>query len=273
MEKAVGDYIFFIDSDDEITEDCLEKMMDVALEYPEVELVQGSTIWHYQDGKEGLDPKEIKITHARSNDEVRSCSYSHGQVPTVAWNKLMKRSLIKDNNLSFIEGLLHEDIPWTFYWLKYVKNAWFLPDVTYHYKLRPGSTVTGTKTTARQEHFLRGHHDMITHLTPGYEKQEIEYLEPSFIRMFHGNSYHMPELAEDLKIYWRYAWADRNYKRCVTLAICYIFRRTKWLGRMVYTLASWLKYPGQILKDIASLCARLGVRRTNRWIRTFYPVL
>lgn len=211
MEKAVGDYIFFIDSDDEITEDCLEKMMDVALEYPEVELVQGSFIWHCLDGKEWLEPKGITIMHARSNDEVRSCSYSHGQVPTVAWNKLMKRSLIKDNNLSFIEGLLHEDIPWTFYWLKYVKNAWFLPDVTYHYKLRPGSTVTGTKTTARQEHFLRGHHDMITHLTPGYEKQEIEYLEPSFIRMFYGNSWHMPELTVDLKIYWHYEWANKNY--------------------------------------------------------------
>ena len=52
--------------------------------------------------------------HAESNDEVRSCFYGHEQVSLVAWNKLMKHSLIKDSNLSFIEELTHEDIPWVF---------------------------------------------------------------------------------------------------------------------------------------------------------------
>lgn len=257
MEKAVGDYVFFIDSDDEITEDCLEKMMAVILNHPEVELVQGRFIWHCLDGQECLVPKDIMMTHARSNDEVRCCFFSHGQVPAMAWNSLIKRSLIKDYNLSFIEGLLHEDIPWTFYWLKYVKNAWFLSDVTYHYMIRHGSIVTGTKTTAREVHLLRGYHDMITHLTPGYEKQEIEYLEAFFIRLFHGHSWHMPELMEDLKIYWHHEWANRNYKRCITLAICYIFRRTRWLGKIVYTLAFRLKKPSQITKDFACLWRRI----------------
>lgn len=252
MKKAVGDYIIFIDSDDEFTEDCLEKMMMVVRDHPEIELVQGSTIWHYQNGEKAINPKVIKIVHAESNDEVRSCFYGHEQVSLVAWNKLMKHSLIKDSNLSFIEELTHEDIPWVFYLLKYVNNAWFLSDVTYHYKLRPNSIITGKDKYTKYAHMLKGYHEIFTHLTPGYETQELEHFAPSYIWTYRQLSYRMPELTEDLKIIWHHAWVDRNYKRCVALAICYVFRRTKWLGR-IYSFAMCLVNPGQIPKVFARL--------------------
>ena len=236
MEKAVGDYIFFLDSDDEITEDCLERMMAVVREHPEVDLVQGRHIC-YQDGKGSIAPKEIKITNAKSNDEVRRCFNNHGQVIWQAWNKLMRRSIIKESHIAFYEGLLWEDAPWTFCWLKYVKNAWFLAEVTYRYKIRPGSVVTSTDINTKEVHRLKGYHKIITHLTPGYETQEIERVAPSFIRKFLHHSYHIPELKEDLKVYWHYAWGNRSYKLCAALAICYVVRRSKWLGRIVYSLA------------------------------------
>lgn len=200
--------------------------MAVVLNNSEVELVQGRYVCHRKDG-DTLVPKEIRITHACTNDEVRSCFYKYNQIPRAAWNKLMKRSLIVDNNLSFIEGLLYEDTPWTYYWMKYVKNAFFLDDVTYHYKMRPGSIVMGTDEDIADIHKLRGYHDIITHLTPGYEKQEIECHTPLFARLFIHQSYHMPELIEDLKIHWRYAWESRNIKLCAALSICYIFRKFK----------------------------------------------
>ena len=50
INKATGDYFFFIDSDDEITEDCMEKMMSVVQENPEVELVQGRYMPHIVGG-------------------------------------------------------------------------------------------------------------------------------------------------------------------------------------------------------------------------------
>lgn len=78
MEKVMGDYVVFLDSDDEISNDCLEKMMSVVQENPEVELVQGRYMYH-RDGKEIIGPKEIKITHARSNEEVRDCFYKYRQ--------------------------------------------------------------------------------------------------------------------------------------------------------------------------------------------------
>ena len=248
MEKAMGEYIFFIDSDDEITEDCLEKMMAIALDDSAIELVKGRYFYH-RDGNETIRPKEIKITHAASNEEVRNCFYQHRQVDVVAWNILMKRSVIQENNLSFIEGLLWEDTPWTFHWLKYVKNAYFLSDATYHYKIRPQSIVTSTAAATAEIHRLKGYHDIITHLTPGYEKQEIDYYILRFVRLFLRHSYHMTELTNDLKVFWQYTRPYKNYGLCVILAICYIFRRSKWIGRCVYSLLLRIKHPTQIPKD------------------------
>lgn len=256
MEKAMGEYILFIDCDDEITGDCVEKMMAVVREHPEVELVQGRCIRH-KDGQKTHFPNVIKITHASTNDEVRSCFYRYRQVFVAAWNKLIKRSLIVDNRLSFMEGLQYEDIPWTFNWLKYIKNAFFLDDVTYHYKIRPGSIVTGTAKEEEEIYRIKGYHDMVTNLTPGYEKQEIEYYTLSFVELFLRHSYHMPELIEDLNILWHYAWESREYKLCGALAICYVFRRSKWLGRIVFSFALRLKHPGRIPKDFV---------RLRRWI-------
>lgn len=165
-----------------------------------------------------------------------------------------------DNNLSFIDSLLFEDVPWTFYWLKYIKNAFSLADVTYHYKIRPNSISTGTTKDVGEIHRLKGYHEIVAHLTPGYEKQEIERWAPSFVWLFLRHSYHMPELTEDLKIYWHYARKFRKYKLCGSLAICYVFRKTKWLGRIVYSFAKRVSNPGLILKDFARLWSGIVCR-------------
>ena len=252
IEKAVGEYIFFVDSDDEITEDCIEKMMAVARENPEVEMVQGTQMCH-RDGKKTQEPKEIRIIHACTNEEVRNCFYQYQQIFVAAWNKLIKRSLIRDNNLFFLEGLLFEDNPWTCFWLKCVKNAYFLPEITYHYKIRSGSIVTGTTKDISEIHRLRGYHAVVTHLTEGYEKQEIKYLTPSYVGLFLHQSYHMPELTNDLRILWHFACKHREYKLCAAIAFCYIFRRTKWLGRIVYSSLLRMMHPTQIPRDFVRI--------------------
>ena len=72
--KAKGDYIFYLDSDDEITTDCIEKMMAVASQEPDIEMVQGNYI-RFCDGKQIHGPREISIVHASPNEEVRNCFY------------------------------------------------------------------------------------------------------------------------------------------------------------------------------------------------------
>lgn len=44
MDAATGDYLFFIDSDDEITSDCIETLVTPVFDDNSIEMVQGNTI-------------------------------------------------------------------------------------------------------------------------------------------------------------------------------------------------------------------------------------
>ena len=41
-DAASGDYLYYLDSDDEITTDCIEKLMAYAVSYPEAEMILGN---------------------------------------------------------------------------------------------------------------------------------------------------------------------------------------------------------------------------------------
>ena len=251
MQKATGEYILFVDSDDEIAEDCIEKMMAIALKDPAIELIQGSHIT-YCDGQQSWHPKRIRITHAYTKDEVRNCFYKYRQIDVVAWNKLMKRSVIDDNHLSFLEGLLYEDTPWTFYWLKYVTNAFFMFDITYHQNRRPQSIVTGTSAQTAVIHQLKGLDDCITHLTSGYEKQEIKYFIIRFSGLYFSHSMNMLELQEELGKYFHYVWRYHDFRLCFILITSSLFGRFR-NGRIVYTIILRLMYPTQIYRDLVRM--------------------
>jgi glycosyltransferase involved in cell wall biosynthesis len=40
---STGDYIYYLDSDDEITNNCIEILVNLANKYPGVEIIQGNT--------------------------------------------------------------------------------------------------------------------------------------------------------------------------------------------------------------------------------------
>ena len=266
IAQAKGDYIFFLDADDEITPDCIEKMMTLVKNDPNIEMVQGRYIKHF-DGQQITGPPSLKVIHPRTNKEVRDCFYKGDQVSVAVWNKLMKSTVIHDNHLSFIEGIFWEDNPWTFYWLKYVKDAYFLSDVTYHYKLRPSSTITSNSAETEARYLIKCYHIILTHLTPGYEQQEVEQFVGSFIGIFLNLSHSMPELTDEWPFFWHYA---RHYTRhftklklCTALVLCNVIGRFKWMGGFLYFTLKRLKYPHVIAKDFKSLWRNIRSKKVS----------
>jgi len=248
IAAAKGEYVFLLDSDDEITIDCIEKMMAIAIKDTTIEVVQGRHLSHRKDETSSAYPR-IRVTHACSNDEVRRCLFLHFQIPASACNKLMKLSLIKDNHLSFMEGLLYEDIPWTFHWLKYASNVWFIPDVTYLYKKHPGSIVTSTDEKKVAFHRLTAYHEIVTHLTPDHEKEEVEFFAKPFASYYIRHAYNFPEFNPDARMFLSKAWKYKNYDLCEILAICWVFGRFKW-GKSIHSIFLRLKQPKRIQDDI-----------------------
>ena len=198
--EATGDYLYYLDSDDKITDDCIEKLVLRAIEDPDIEMVQGSVCRHQMNGESVVSPKKISLPIASNHEEIRNCFYQYGQIYVNVWNKLLKRRVIIENNILCKEGLLYEDNLWIFYLLKYVKKAAFVADVTCHHKKRLQSITTSTDEKTRVYHFSIIYRDIMNNLTPRYEQQECKYYASDIARVHVRYVRIVPEYKEVLRL-------------------------------------------------------------------------
>ena len=126
--KATGNYLYFLDSDDWIEPDCIDKMVRCVLAHPQTEMVYAGYTYFSVKGKNFP-------TFTSNHTEIKKSILSYGYWPTEAWNKLILREFILSNRLFFKVGIVCEDLHWDFYVAKYLKAVCFLLEDTYHYRL------------------------------------------------------------------------------------------------------------------------------------------
>ena len=173
--QAKGTYLYYLDSDDEMTEGCIEKLMGQMMTHPELEMVQGNAVRYFPSNRSVVDVKHVSLPLAVSNEEVRRCFYQHKQMRVNVWNKLIRRDLVVDNNILCLEGVLYEDNLWSFDLLKVLKHAGFISEITYHHRIRPNSITTGTDKRTKVLNDCIIYREILIHLTPGHEQEEVDY--------------------------------------------------------------------------------------------------
>ena len=130
IKTADGDYIYFMDSDDAITPDCIEVLTDLAKKYPEANYIQGETISGSEMLNEANTDSDVpEYCTKRSLLEEIILEKSH----RTAWNKLIKRSFLINNSLFFPEGIIMEDHYWTYFLSKCATSVSFAHKGTYYY--------------------------------------------------------------------------------------------------------------------------------------------
>lgn len=137
MKIATGDYIFFLDSDDYISADCIEKLMNVICEHPEVEVVKGNHI--DSSCNETIISAHIPSSIIKRKELMKL--FFLGYVPCMAWNTLISRKLIERLHMTFMPHLIYEDELWSFYLFREINAFLFVPDVTLFYEVNPHSIV------------------------------------------------------------------------------------------------------------------------------------
>jgi glycosyltransferase involved in cell wall biosynthesis len=110
IDNAKGKYIFFLDSDDEITPDCISKMVEIA-EHEEVEMVCGNVKTVRLETKEEISAFRLLNTKEKitGNTEIFE-SFIQGKFPVPSWNKLILLDFLKQNQLYFTPGLFAQTI-------------------------------------------------------------------------------------------------------------------------------------------------------------------
>lgn len=145
INNAQGKYIFFLDSDDEITPDCISKMVEIA-EREEVEMVCGNVKTVRLESKEEIKAFRLQNTKEKTtgNTEIFE-SFVQGKFPVPSWNKLILLDFLKKNKLYFKEGLFAQDSLQSFETALVLESVGFLQDYTYIYYLHQDSVIHNRK--------------------------------------------------------------------------------------------------------------------------------
>lgn len=173
-EAASGEFIYYLDSDDDITPECIACLLEVAESDSKIEMVQGN--YMICDGNDicpyysGDCPPPI-IGNMMVRKSAHTMRGMNGNAP---WNKLIRRKFLVDNHIKFREGIIFEDFLWMYYMKKYLTNIRVLSKTTYNYYVRPNSIMTSTKKRASMENHFLVYHEMLDNLSMGMERIEME---------------------------------------------------------------------------------------------------
>ena len=138
LHAANGDYVMFVDSDDYLVPQSLHYMIEEIRKHPNVDMVIGN---HYDEENKSKNFELIdEPIYISDQFEILKKAYER-KLSGNAWNKLIKRDILINNNILFSEGLIYEDILWTITVAKNVLSVLLLPKVTYLYKYNATSIM------------------------------------------------------------------------------------------------------------------------------------
>lgn len=141
IDTAEGKYIFFLDSDDSISDDCIEKMLQVS-ENDEAQLTVSQTeCFDLKTGKRSFCLGLIEnIEPIIGRDGVLS-GFAENRITSTATNKLVRVDFLKENQIYFVPGLYAQDELWTFHFCLKADRVGFCKAVTYQYFLHDKSVI------------------------------------------------------------------------------------------------------------------------------------
>jgi len=148
IQKAKGDYVFFMDSDDYLLPDSISYFLDNLKEYPDADIVIGNAK-NCKTGDKLLH--HINVPRMINDSDIFFQSMLRHQIYLYAWNKLIRRSVLRDKGIAFIDRVLYEDQSWSYLLFLNISSVLLLPRVTYIYEYNMSSIVNTTFTLSKVE--------------------------------------------------------------------------------------------------------------------------
>ncbi len=136
IEMATGDYLYFLDSDDELYDNNAISTLVKSANESKADVIMGNHYVHRTVNSYKSKYNERKLL---KDDDLIS-AFVKGDIPIMAWNKLIGKSLF-DNGLRFKEGILNEDELFSYHLLFLNPTVELAGETTYRYNHREGSIM------------------------------------------------------------------------------------------------------------------------------------
>lgn len=165
LELASGEYLFFLDGDDQIACDCLEKMMNRMTK--DIDIVIGKWELVNDAGYEApWIPPQKNYEGILSKEKIIQDIYSQLFYPRVIWGKLYRSELWKD--IRFKHMIYSEDTYAMYQVLEKANNLYSINEPLYYY-LQRSSGVSQKRT-------IRNHEDYLITLDFKYENTQKNHI-------------------------------------------------------------------------------------------------
>ena len=134
MSVASGEYVWFIDSDDWITDKSIQSIISVVeSKNPDViALGSGDYI-----NNENILRYDLNICRENNYSTIEYLKWSNFEVGIVIY--VIKRDFLISHNFSFYEGIYHEDNEFTYRLIYEINSIEYISDIIYVVNLREGS--------------------------------------------------------------------------------------------------------------------------------------
>jgi glycosyltransferase involved in cell wall biosynthesis len=207
IENSTGKYLFFLDSDDEITPDCIELLIN-EIEEKNVEMVIAQNRWIDTRNNSMKDfgfPTNLTQKIYRNNESVFQ-AYSENKFPVVSWNKLISLDFIRENKIYFVPGLFAQDELWFFHLILKINSLSIIDDITYLYYLHPESVIFN-----RTKRNFENHQTIVEWFAKAYEESDSKrknLIKKKIINFKETTLLMQWKSMRDEKNYWK-----KNYER------------------------------------------------------------
>lgn len=141
IRRSTGKYIAFVDCDDFIELDMIEKMV-LKAEKTNADIVITNFLLYFEDTGR-YESYRDEVLYYTLNNTVFTINECPEIIKYVGvWDKLFKRDFLKQNTLFFWENMIYEDHLYSVEAEVYAKRISLIPEHLYYYRKNAGESIT-----------------------------------------------------------------------------------------------------------------------------------
>lgn len=190
LSNAQGKYVYFLDSDDKISENALGSLHACLEEYNlDVLYFSGDSFYDTEQLAEQFNQfqnsylREGVYEGCDTGLEILQQVRDNGDYSVSPCIQIIRREFLTENNITFYEGIIHEDNIFSLKVIINAKRAKCINDIYFHRRIREDSVMTSNKTHMNLLGYYRCFLELLDYLD---EKDFISEYEDLFNRILRG---------------------------------------------------------------------------------------